>query len=75
MVYCATSGVDVLASRFRLASNKYIVCLYQVMGYLKKLMSNIFFLKYFVINYVLSFMFIMLNEKYFNEKFLLTSNI
>ena len=24
--YCATSGVDVLARRFRLASNRYIVC-------------------------------------------------
>ena len=24
--YCATSGMDVLARRFRLASNRYIVC-------------------------------------------------
>ena len=24
--FCATSGVDVLARRFRLASNRYIVC-------------------------------------------------
>ena len=26
MWYCATSGVDVLVRRFRLASNRYIVC-------------------------------------------------
>ena len=35
------------------------------MVYLRKLMSNIFFLKYFVVNYVLKFLYIMLNEKSF----------
>ena len=38
-------------------------------------MSNVFFLKYFIINYVLNFMYIIFNEKSFNEKFLLTTNI
>ena len=38
-------------------------------------MSNVFFLKYFIINYDLNFMYIMFNEKSFNEKFLLTTNI
>ena len=67
--YCATSGVHILTSRFRLALNRYLVCEsayrkvcpYQVMirnGYLGKLTSNVFFLKYFVINYVLNFMYI-----------------
>ena len=32
-------------------------------------MSNMFFLKYFIINRVLNFMHIMFNEKCFNEKF------
>ena len=79
--YCATLGVDVLARSFRLASNRYIVresayikvCPYQVMirngELMRKLMSNIFFLKYFAINYILNFMYIyiyiyiMLSEK------------
>ena len=34
------------------------------MFYLRKLMSNIFFLKYFIINYALNFVHIMLNEKF-----------
>ena len=80
---CNVSGVDVLARRFRLASNRYIVrksakikvCPYQVMVYLMKLVSNVFFLKHFVINYVLNFVYEMFNEKSFNEKFLLTRNI
>ena len=38
-------------------------------------MSNMFFLKYFIINHVLNFMHIMFNEKCFNEKFPLTRNI
>ena len=38
-------------------------------------MSNIFFLKYFTINYVLNFLYIILNEKSLNEKFLLTGNM
>ena len=33
------------------------------MFYLRKLMGNIFFLKYCIINYVLNFMNIMFNEK------------
>ena len=37
--------------------------------YLGKLMSNIFFPKYFATNYILNFLYIKLNEKYFNEKF------
>ena len=82
------SGVDVLGRRFRFASNRYIfceivnikVCPYQAMIRSVlfeeiKLMSNIFFLKYFIINYVSNFMYRMFNEKSFNEKFLLTRNI
>ena len=34
-------------------------------------MSNVFFRKYFIINYVLNFMYIMFNEKFFKDKFLL----
>ena len=57
--YCATPGVSVLARRFRLASNRYIVhksanvkvCQYQIMT------SN-GFLKYFTINYVLNFLYV-----------------
>ena len=45
------------------------------MVYLRKLISNVYFLKYYIVNYVLSFMHIMLNEKLFNEKLLLTTNI
>ena len=45
------------------------------MVYLRKLNSNIFFVKYFIINYILNFMHIMLNEKSFNETFLLARNI
>ena len=33
-------------------------------GLFKELMSNIFFLKYFIINYVLDFMYRMFNEKF-----------
>ena len=62
------SGVDVLAKRFKLALNRYIVyekvnvkvSQYQVKksnGLFEELLSKIFFLKYFVINYVLNFMF------------------
>ena len=75
--------IDVSARIFKFASNKYIacesanlkVCPYQVITYLRKLMSNMFFLKYFIINYILNFMYIMFNEKSFNEKFLLMRNI
>ena len=67
--YCATSSINIFASRFRFTLNRYIVresayikvCPYQVMvrnGYLRKLTSNVFFLKHFVINYVLNFMYI-----------------
>ena len=45
------------------------------MVYLRKLISNVYFLKYYIVNYVLNFMHIMLNEKLFNEKLLLTTNI
>ena len=45
------------------------------MVYLRKLMSNVFFLKYFTINYVLNFLNIIFNEKSFTEKFLITTNI
>ena len=45
------------------------------MVYLRKLMSNIFFLKYFTINYVLNFLYIIFLEKPLNEKFFLTGNI
>ena len=38
-------------------------------------MRNVFFLKYFTINYVLNFLYIIFNEKSFAEKFLLTTNI
>ena len=43
------------------------------MVYLRKvmLMSSIFFQKYFLINYALNSIYIMFNEKSFNEKFLL----
>ena len=44
------------------------------MVYLRKLMSNGFFLKYFTINYVLNFMYIMFHEKSFNKKVLLMAN-
>ena len=61
--YCATSGVDVLARRFRLASNRYIVCesvnikvcRYQIMisnGLFEETNEQSIFLKYFIINYV-----------------------
>ena len=33
------------------------------------------FSKYFIINYVLNFMYIMFDEKFVNEKFFLTKNI
>ena len=81
--YSAMSQVNVLVRRLKLASNRYIVresanvkvCQYQVMVYLRKLMSNIFYLKYFTINYVSNFLYIIFNEKSLNEKFLLTRNI
>ena len=44
------------------------------MLYFRKLLSNVFFLKYFTINYVLNFLYKIFNEKSFNEKFLLTIN-
>ena len=44
------------------------------MVYLRKLMSNEFFLKYFAINYILNFIYIIFNEKSLNEKFL-TRNV
>ena len=77
--YCAAPRVDVLARRFRLASNRYIVCesanvkVFQYQA--RKLMSNIFFLKYFTSNNVLSFLYIIFNEKSFIEKFLDRGNI
>ena len=82
--YSATTGANVFAWRFRLASNRYIVCenvnekvcQYQVMisngYYLRKLISNIFFIKYFTINYILNFLYIIFNEKSFCENFSLT---
>ena len=84
--YCARSSVDVLlARRFKLASNRYIVrknanvklCQYQlmIMVSLRKLMSSVFFLKYFTFHYILNFLHIMFNDKSFNEKFLLLGNI
>ena len=79
--YCATSGVEVLTRRIRLAASRYIVhesatikvCLYEVtiMVYLRKLL---FFLKYFEINYVLNSLYIMFDEKPFNENLLLMEN-
>ena len=38
-------------------------------------MSDIFSLKYFIINYVLNFRHIMFNEKCFNEKFPLMDTV
>ena len=84
--YCAMQGVDVLARRFRLASNRYIihgnvnikVCLCQVMitnGLFEETNEQHNFRKYFMINYILNFIYIMFNEKSFNEKFLLMTNI
>ena len=78
--YYATSGVDVLARRLRLASNTYIVCesankkvcQYQVMisnGLFEETNEQhifYFFLKYFAINYVLNFLYIIFNEKSLN---------
>ena len=74
--YCVMSGVDVLGRRFRFASNRYIVCeivniklcpfqvmISSILFEAIKLMSNIFFLKYFMINYVSNFMYRMKNEK------------
>ena len=83
--YCATSGVDVIARTFRLASNRYIVresanvkvCPYQVMisnGLFEETNEQHIFSKVFY-NYVLNFLYIILNEKSFTEKFLLTGNI
>ena len=69
--YCAVSGVDVVAWRFRLDLHRYIfcanvkVCQCQVMisnGLLEETMSNVFFLKYFTINYILNFLYIIFSE-------------
>ena len=38
-------------------------------------MSNVFFLKYFMINYFLNFMYIMFSKKSFKEKFILIIDI
>ena len=74
---CTTSGVDVLARRFRLASNRYIPCesanikvyQYQVIignGLFEETNEqHIFFLDCFTINYVLNFLYIIFNEKSF----------
>ena len=62
-----------LARRFRLASNRYIIhenanvkeCQYQVMisnDLFEETNKNIFFLKYFTINYVLDFLYIIFNK-------------
>ena len=62
-----------LARRFRLASNRYIIhenanvkeCQYQVMisnDLFEETNKNIFFLKYFTINYVLNFLYIIFNK-------------
>ena len=85
--YCAMSGVNSLARRLKLASNRYIVresanvklFLYQVISNglyeeIEQLISNIFFLKYFTINYVLNFLYSILNKKSSNDKFL-TRNV
>ena len=85
--YCAMSGVNSLARRLKLASNRYIgresanvkLFLYQVISNglyeeIEQLMSYIFFLKYFRINYVLNFLFRILNKKSSNDKFL-TRNV
>ena len=68
--YCATLQVNVIARSFRFASNRHIVCEsasikvypYQVMirnGLFEETNEqNIFFLKYFVINYILNFIYI-----------------
>ena len=82
--YCAISGVDVIARKFRLASNRYIVresanakvCLYQVMisnGLFEETNEQHIFSKVFY-NYVLNFLYIIFNEKSFTEKFVLTGN-
>ena len=81
------SGVNSLARRLKLASNRYIgresanvkLFLYQVISNglyeeIEQLMSYIFFLKYFRINYVLNFLFSILNKKSSNDKFL-TRNV
>ena len=46
----------------------------KVIVYMRKLMSSIFFLKYFTVSYVLNFRYIIFNEKSFNEKYL-TGNV
>ena len=82
--YSVVSGVDVLARRFRLASNRYIahgsanvrLCQYQVMtsnGLFEETNEQHIFLKYFTINYVLNLLYIIFNEKSLNEQFLLRS--
>ena len=59
--------------RFKLASNRYIIrenanvkeCQYQVMisnDLFEETNKNIFFLKYFTINYVLNFLYIIFNK-------------
>ena len=81
--YCATSGVDVLAKRFRLVSNRYTVresevCQYQVItsiGLFEKTNEQHIFSTYFTIYYILNFLYIIFNEKSFNEKFHFDGNI
>ena len=78
------SGVDVLVRRFRLASNRYIVYAsaniklypYQAMisnGLFVETNEQQIFLKYFTINYILNFIYLIFNEKSLNEKFLTRS--
>ena len=73
--YSAMSGVDVLARRFRLALNRYIVhesadiklCPFQVMirnGLFEETNEQHIFLKYFIINYILNFLYVMFDEKF-----------
>ena len=78
--YCAMSGVDVLARRFRLASNRYIicesanieVCQCQVIisnGLFKLKVLKVLGWKYFITNYILNFLYIIFNEKSFKWKY------
>ena len=84
--YCITSIANVLARGSRLASNRYIVresanikvCQHQVMisnGLSKEINEQRIFSKQFTISYILNFLYILFNEKSFNEKFLLTGNV
>ena len=86
--YSTMSGVDVLARRFRFASNSYIVlestnvkvCQYQVMisnGLFEETNEQRISSKVFIqlIAFCISCLTLHFNEKSFNEKFLLTRNI